>query len=74
MIELGRIREARRLRGRPVRGVAALRGLALPVLEGGLERSVALAASMDSRGLRPAGRGVAGRARRVAAAATPWSV
>jgi len=50
VIELGRLREARRLRGRPVRGVAALRGLALPVLEGGLERAVALAASMDSRG------------------------
>jgi energy-coupling factor transport system permease protein len=50
VIQLGRIREARRLRGRPVRGVAALRGLALPVLEGGLERSLALAASMDSRG------------------------
>ena len=50
VIELGRLREARRLRGRPVRGVAALRGLALPVLEGGLDRAVALAASMDSRG------------------------
>lgn len=50
VIQLGRIREARRLRGRPVRGVAAIRGLALPVLEGGLERSLALAASMDSRG------------------------
>jgi energy-coupling factor transport system permease protein len=50
VIELGRLREARRLRGRPVRGVAALRGMALPVLEGGLERAVALAASMDSRG------------------------
>ena len=50
VIQIGRIREARRLRGRPVRGVAGLRGMALPVLEGALDRSVALAASMDTRG------------------------
>jgi energy-coupling factor transport system permease protein len=50
VIQIGRRREARRLRGRPVKGVAALRGLAIPVLEGGLDRSVALAASMDTRG------------------------
>jgi len=50
VIQAGRIREARRLRGRPVRGVAAIRGMALPVLEGALDRSVALAASMDTRG------------------------
>ena len=47
---LSRIREARRLRGRPIRGLAGVRGLALPVLEGALERSVDLAAAMDSRG------------------------
>ncbi|MDX6275589.1 MAG: energy-coupling factor transport system permease protein [Frankiales bacterium] len=47
---LGRIREARRLRGRRSRGLRAVRGLALPVLEGALERSVDLAAAMDSRG------------------------
>jgi len=47
---VGRIREARRLRGRAVRGVRGLRGLAMPVLEGALERSVDLAASMDARG------------------------
>lgn len=46
----GEIREARRLRGRPTSGLAAWRGLALPVLEGALERSIALAGSMDSRG------------------------
>jgi len=46
----GQIREARRLRGRPTKGLAGMRGLALPVLEGALERSLALAASMDSRG------------------------
>ena len=50
VLQAGRIREARRLRGRPVRGVAALRGMALPVLEGALDRSVSLAASMDTRG------------------------
>jgi len=50
VVQIGRLREARRLRGRPVQGVAALRGMALPVLEGGLDRSVALAASMDTRG------------------------
>jgi energy-coupling factor transport system permease protein len=44
------IRDARRLRGRPHRGVRGLRGLAVPVLEGALERSLDLAASMDSRG------------------------
>lgn len=48
--ELDRLREARRLRGHRSRGVRALRGLALPVLEGGLDRSIALAASMDARG------------------------
>ena len=67
--QLGRLREVRRLRGRPVRGVRALRGLALPVLEGGLERAVDLAASMDARGY---GRraGVPAATRRLATGAT----
>jgi energy-coupling factor transport system permease protein len=60
---LGRIREARRLRGRRTRGVRALRGLALPVLEGALERSVELAAAMDSRGFGRRGTTSAGRRR-----------
>lgn len=47
---VGRIRAARRLRGRPDRGIAGLRGLAIPVLEDAVSRSVQLAASMDSRG------------------------
>jgi energy-coupling factor transport system permease protein len=69
VIQAGRIREARRLRGRPVRGVAAIRGMALPVLEGALDRSVALAASMDTRGY---GRraAVAPRLRRASSLAT----
>jgi energy-coupling factor transport system permease protein len=63
---VGRVRAARRLRGRPDRGVRGVRGLAMPVLEGALERSVALAASMDSRGY---GRraGVSAAARRLTA-------
>ena len=50
VVAVGRVREARRLRGRTVRGVRGLRGMAMPVLESALERSVALAASMDARG------------------------
>jgi energy-coupling factor transport system permease protein len=68
VIELSRVRESRRLRGRPVRGAAFVRGLALPVLEGGLDRSVALAASMDARGYGRH-RAVSARARRLGAAA-----
>ncbi|WP_234438455.1 CbiQ family ECF transporter T component [Streptomyces sp. NRRL S-340] len=45
-----RLRAARRLRGRPDRGVRGLLHVGLPVLEGALERSVALAAAMDARG------------------------
>ena len=45
-----RVRAAHRLRGRTARGVRSLARLAMPVLEGALERSVDLAAAMDSRG------------------------
>ncbi|MGW0550251.1 energy-coupling factor transporter transmembrane component T [Streptomyces altiplanensis] len=45
-----RLRTARRLRGRPTGGVGAVLQIGLPVLEGALERSVAVAASMDARG------------------------
>jgi energy-coupling factor transport system permease protein len=48
--DAARVREAHRLRGRPTRGLRALRRLAMPVLEGALERSVELAAAMDARG------------------------
>src|SRR5205085_5619596 len=44
------VREARRLRGRPSSGLRGMRGLAVPVLETALERSLVLAASMDRRG------------------------
>ncbi|MBM9434736.1 CbiQ family ECF transporter T component [Actinacidiphila bryophytorum] len=48
--DVARLRAARRLRGRDDRGVRALLQVGLPVLEGALERSVALAAAMDARG------------------------
>ena len=48
--DLDRVRAARRLRGRPDGGVRGAAGAAVPVLEGALERSVHLAAAMDSRG------------------------
>ena len=48
--DVQRVRTARRLRGRPTRGVRGVAGAAMPVLEGALERSVTLAAAMDSRG------------------------
>ncbi|MFI2072409.1 MULTISPECIES: energy-coupling factor transporter transmembrane component T [Streptomyces] len=48
--DVQRLRAARRLRGRPDRGLKALLQVGLPVLEGALERSVALAAAMDARG------------------------
>jgi energy-coupling factor transport system permease protein len=65
--EVSRVRAARRLRGRADRGVRGLGGVLLPVLESSLERSLELAAAMDSKGY---GRsvGVPGRFRRVTAA------
>jgi energy-coupling factor transport system permease protein len=45
-----RVRRARALRGGAARGFRAIRSIAIPVLEDALERSLLLAASMDSRG------------------------
>ncbi len=45
-----RVRRARRLRGAGGRGLRALRAIAIPVLHDALERSLLLAAGMDSRG------------------------
>jgi energy-coupling factor transport system permease protein len=45
-----RVRRARSLRAGPRKGVGALRGIVIPVLEDALDRSRALAAAMDSRG------------------------
>jgi energy-coupling factor transport system permease protein len=44
------VRQARRLRGIPVNGLRGMRGVAVPVLEGALDRSLQLATSMDARG------------------------
>lgn len=60
-----RIRSARRLRGR-TRG--SFRTTAMPVLEGALDRSVELAAAMDSRGYGRTGQ-VPKRQRRITSAA-----
>jgi energy-coupling factor transport system permease protein len=48
--DAARVRAAHRLRGHATGGPGGLRRLAMPVLEGALERSVDLAAAMDSRG------------------------
>ncbi|MEU4068137.1 energy-coupling factor transporter transmembrane protein EcfT [Streptomyces wedmorensis] len=48
--DVARLRTARRLRGRTTGGVRAVLRIGLPVLEGALERSIAVAASMDARG------------------------
>ncbi|MFN8125525.1 MAG: CbiQ family ECF transporter T component [Candidatus Nanopelagicales bacterium] len=53
--DAARIRRARRLRGRTTRGPRAWGQIALPLFTGALERSVALAASMDARGYGRAG-------------------
>ena len=45
-----RVRRARRLRGDAVRGLRAVGRIALPVLQDALDRSILLAAAMDSRG------------------------
>ncbi|HJR37493.1 MAG TPA: energy-coupling factor transporter transmembrane component T [Nocardioidaceae bacterium] len=48
--DAGRVRAAHRLRGQTSRGLGSLKRLAMPVLEGALDRSIELAAAMDSRG------------------------
>ncbi len=48
--DAARVRAAHRLRGHNGTGLGSLKRLAMPVLEGALERSVDLAAAMDSRG------------------------
>jgi energy-coupling factor transport system permease protein len=45
-----RVRRARKLRGGATAGFHALRSIAIPVMEDALERSLKLAAAMDSRG------------------------
>jgi energy-coupling factor transport system permease protein len=62
-----RVRRARRLRGTGGRGARALRAIAIPVLHDALERSLRLAAGMDSRGYGRVGSASAA-SRRVTAA------
>lgn len=50
-----RVHRARRLRAGRAKGLGALRGIVVPVLEDALERSLRLAAAMDSRGYGRAG-------------------
>jgi energy-coupling factor transport system permease protein len=66
---IGMVRQARRQRGIPVKGLRGMRGVAVPVLESALDRSLQLATSMDARGY---GRriSVGHASRRLAGAAT----
>ncbi|MER6527381.1 energy-coupling factor transporter transmembrane component T [Streptomyces sp. NPDC001508] len=50
-----RVARARKLRAGRTQGMKALRGIVVPVLEDALERSLRLAAAMDSRGYGRAG-------------------
>jgi energy-coupling factor transport system permease protein len=50
MESIAAVRQARRLRGIPTSGLRGMRGVAVPVLEGALDRSLQLATSMDARG------------------------
>ncbi|HVS68748.1 MAG TPA: CbiQ family ECF transporter T component [Mycobacteriales bacterium] len=47
---IGRVRRARRLRSAGKSGLRSLRAIAIPVVEDAFERSLRLAAAMDSRG------------------------
>jgi energy-coupling factor transport system permease protein len=62
-----RVRRARRLRGGASRGFHALRSVAIPVLTDAFERSLRLAAAMDSRGYGRSA-GASQRARRTTGA------
>ena len=65
--DAARVRAARRLRGHTGRGLREMARLAVPVLEGGLDRSLALAASMESRGYGRAVHRTPGSRRRASA-------
>lgn len=64
-----RVHAARRLRGRKVRLRSLVRTTFLPVLEGGLDRAINLASSMDSRGFGRVGTADPRRRRIVSGAA-----
>jgi energy-coupling factor transport system permease protein len=50
MVNVRRVMQARRMRGRPTRGIRAAAESAVPVLESSLDDAVNLAAAMDTRG------------------------
>jgi energy-coupling factor transport system permease protein len=50
MINVRRVMQARRLRGRPTKGLRAAAEAAVPVLESSLDDAINLAAAMDTRG------------------------
>ncbi len=50
VVSAGRIRRARQLRGHTVHGLRRLTSLLVPVIEDAIERSLAMASTMDSRG------------------------
>lgn len=50
MVNVRRVMQARRLRGRPTRGLRAMSEAAVPVLESSLDDAINLAAAMDTRG------------------------
>ncbi len=62
-----RVRRARKLRGGTSRGFHAVRSICIPVMEDALERSLRLAAAMDSRGYGRTG-GASRQTRRVTGA------
>ena len=68
---IGAVRRARRMRGIPTSGLRGLRGIAVPVLKGALDRSLQLATSMDSRGYGR--RSDAHSTARTLATGAPWS-
>jgi energy-coupling factor transport system permease protein len=50
VLSIGIVRQARRQRGIPIKGLRGMHGVAVPVLESALDRSLQLATSMDARG------------------------
>jgi energy-coupling factor transport system permease protein len=68
VMDAQRVRQARRLRGRPTSGARGMAGLVGPVLDGALRRSLDLAAAMDSRGYGRTGH-LAARHRRISSLA-----
>ena len=67
MVNVRRVMLARRMRGRPTRGLRAAAQAAVPVLESSLDDAINLAAAMDTRGY---GRATATTARERALQAT----